>query len=151
MNIAGITFVELQNNSDLTYRILAKLFANENWDHDDFTHAEYQWLIDNGKVLTGANLFSPELTESQMNSDVPDTWQDSAITDAEGAYVRQKTWFEYCTYITTANGYCVQFAGGAKGANGEWKLPNNTQLRAWVIQAGGFLTRNEALALRVTE
>ncbi len=143
-----ITGSDLDSNTNLSKIILAKLFSTRDWGSDDFSHAEYEWLLANDKAIDGAELYSPVLTESQMNGSVPDNWPGSIITISE-TEARQKTWFEYCQYLTVSEGYCVKYAGGAADHHKGVTRPTYSQLKVWVSTAGGFLTKAEALGLVV--
>ena len=96
----NLTAQDLMSATGLTEKAVAKLFQAIEFDDDDFTHAEIQYCLDNSIELDGAQLYSPVISQTDMEKSVPVAWNwpGDAVTDEDGEYVRQKTFFEYSQF-----------------------------------------------------
>jgi len=145
----NITASDLVSATGLTEKAVAKLFSQIEFDSSDFSHDEIQYCIDNEIEFSGCHLYSPVLTQSQMNQDVPTAWPGS-MTGEEGEE-RVKTFFEYAQWHAVTGGYSIKFSAGAASANKNISLPNFTQLKVWEAKVNGFLTKAEFDAIKTVE
>jgi hypothetical protein len=93
-------------------------------------------------------LYSPVLTETQMNADVPAAWPGAEKFDEDGNSLGLKSFFEYTQWHEVTGGYCIKYSSGPADDNKNIKLPTFAQLKVWVNKAGGFLTKEEFDAIR---
>lgn len=145
----NITQQDVIDNENLRNKAIFKLWREVDFDAEDFSHAEVQWALTNDRSITGIALYSPVLTENQMNADVPVAWPSSSVLDEDGEVVRQKTFFEYTQWHTVNGGYCIKFSNGPASENKNISLPTYAQLKVWVTKVGGFLTEAEFNAIKV--
>ena len=143
------TRAQLEANTNLQAAVLAKAIEQVDFSEDTFTHAEIQYCLDNNIEITRAKLYSPVLSDAQINSSVPVNWPNSRVTENE--VTRQKTFAEYTTVIPVTGGYCLLFHGGFHDQNGNHNLPTFAQLKVWVNMAGGFMTISEVEEIKIID
>ncbi len=147
---ATITHQLLSSNPTVQAKAVAKVFNEIEFDPEDFSHAEIQFLLDNDQPFIGARLYSPVLTMNQLTStEVPAGWPGGEKFDEDGGSLGQKNFEEYAQYFEVTGGYCIRFASGPKDANNNIQRPSFSDVKVWENKVNGFLTKAEFDDIRV--
>ncbi len=97
--------------------------------------------------IDGAQLYSPIRPASILDTDVPEGWPNSTITeDVDGEDVtRQKVVREYAPTYEVEGGWIVLFSIGLSAQNNGMGLPTDAQLRnGWLpVFGGNYLTKKQ--------
>lgn len=146
-----LTPAQLQEQPAVLEVLFSKMLEKVEWGGDDLTHGQVQYCLDNDIVLDKAVLFSPILTEGQLNAEVPLTWPDSTVLNEEGEVISRKVFGDYLRSTEVVGGIVLQYSGGPKDSNNSIILPTYSQLLAQISLAGGFLTKGEVDAIKIVE
>ena len=98
--LKGMTAADFAANADYVHRYLAMIADEVPLSDDDLGRGVIQWAIDNGKQIlmpppnekyAGVILFSPVISEAQLNTEIPASWNFPGDTyeDEDGNEVRR--------------------------------------------------------------
>ena len=114
-----------------------------------WSHSHIQAFLDNDIVINSMDLYSPIMSDNQINTDVPLNWPGGHTVDEDDVVVSRLTYAEYMRPTEVIGGTVLQFAGGPMDANRNITLPSFAQLKLQITAAGGFLTRSEVDDIRI--
>lgn len=121
--------------------LFAKMVERVQWKPSDLNREQIQYCLDNDITLDAMELYSPVMTDAQINANVPLFWPDGD----------NLTFAEYLRPTEVISGTVLQFVGAPMDANRNIRLPSFSQLKTQITMAGGFLTREEVDAIRIVE
>ena len=132
-----------------TEGLLSKIIGMMTFDAYSWSRFHIQSMLDNNLTVEDMELYSPVMTNTQINVDVPDNWPGSQILDEEGNVVSRLTFAEYLRPTEVVGGTVLQFVGAPMDVNRNIILPSFAQLKVQIDLAGGFLTREEVDIIRI--
>jgi hypothetical protein len=147
--ILDLTPAQLRSQPEIIDVLFSKLMKKTEWKTSELTRSQIQFCFDNDITMDRAELYSPVLTDVQINADVPLSWPDSQVLDVDGLPIKGRTFAEYLRPTEVIGGTVLQFVGRKMDVNRNITLPSWPQLKAQVEIAGGFMMKSEVDAIRI--